>query len=142
MSLSLLELASRLGFRRIPEILESELSRATSEEASYTELLERLWRAELHAQNDAACDRRIAAAQIPVVWDLATFPYDLQPGIKRAVIHELARLDFLAQSKNVVLIGDTGVGKTGIATGLLLKALQEGRRGRFIKAQDLFDELY
>jgi DNA replication protein DnaC len=138
----LLELARRLEFRRIPEILESELTRATHEESSYTELLERLWREELHAKNDSACDRRIAAARIPAIWGLETFPYELQPGIKRSVIHELASLDFLAQSKNVVLIGDTGVGKTGIATGLLLKGLQAGKRGRFIKAQDLFDELY
>lgn len=142
MSLSLLELARKLKFRRIPEILDAELTRATREEASYTELLERLWREELHAQNDAACDRRIAAAHLPVIWDLDTFPYKDQPGIKRAVVKELASLEFLVRSENVVLIGNTGVGKTGLATGLLLKALQAGKRGRFIKAQDLFDELY
>jgi DNA replication protein DnaC len=38
--------------------------------------------------------------------------------------------------------GSTGVGKTGLASGLLLKALQNGYRGLFIKAQDLFDEMY
>ena len=36
----------------------------------------------------------------------------------------------------------TGVGKTGLATGLLLKALQNGYRCQFICAQDLFDEMY
>jgi DNA replication protein DnaC len=34
------------------------------------------------------------------------------------------------------------VGKTGLASGLLLKALQNGYRGLFIKAQDLLDEMY
>jgi len=38
--------------------------------------------------------------------------------------------------------GVSGVGKTGLASGLLLKALQNGYRGLFIKAQDLFDEMY
>src|SRR6266571_2327902 len=33
-------------------------------------------------------------------------------------------------------------GKTGLASGLLLKALQNGYRGRFVRAQDLFDEMY
>ena len=42
----------------------------------------------------------------------------------------------------MVLIGGTGVGKTGLASGLLLKALQNGYRGLFIRAQDLFDEMY
>ena len=38
--------------------------------------------------------------------------------------------------------GETGVGKTGLACGLLLKALQNGYRCQFIRAQDLFDEMY
>jgi DNA replication protein DnaC len=36
----------------------------------------------------------------------------------------------------------TGVGKTGLASGLLLKALENGYRCQFIRAQDLFDEMY
>ena len=38
--------------------------------------------------------------------------------------------------------GLTGVGKTGLASALLLKALQNGHRGLFVRAQDLFDEMY
>src|SRR5207249_2293647 len=38
--------------------------------------------------------------------------------------------------------GPTGVGKTGLASALLLKALQNGYRGLFLRAQDLFDEMY
>ena len=31
---------------------------------------------------------------------------------------------------------------SGLATGILLKALQNGYRGLFVRAQDLFDEMY
>jgi len=41
-----------------------------------------------------------------------------------------------------VLVGETGRGKTGLACGLLLKALENGYRCQFVKAQDLFDEMY
>jgi DNA replication protein DnaC len=41
-----------------------------------------------------------------------------------------------------VLVGKTGVGKAGLASGLLLKALENGYRCQFIRAQDLFDEMY
>jgi DNA replication protein DnaC len=58
------------------------------------------------------------------------------------VIRQLAELDFIPSSTNIVFIGGTGVGKTGLATSLLMKALENGYRGLFIKAQDLFDELY
>ena len=40
------------------------------------------------------------------------------------------------------MTGPIGVGKTGLASGLLLKALQNGYRALFLRAQDLFDEMY
>ena len=40
------------------------------------------------------------------------------------------------------VVGSTGRGKTGLACGLLMKALENGYRCQFIKAQDLFDEMY
>ena len=41
-----------------------------------------------------------------------------------------------------MLVGSPGVGKTGLASGLLLKALENGYRCQFIRAQDLFDQMY
>ena len=49
---------------------------------------------------------------------------------------------FLDRTANLVFIGPTGVGKTGFASALLLRALERGKRGLFIKAQELFDEMY
>ena len=45
-------------------------------------------------------------------------------------------------AENIVFIGPAAVGKSGLAVGLMLKALENGYRGRFICAQDLFDEMY
>ena len=42
----------------------------------------------------------------------------------------------------LVFMGPTAVGKTGLACGILLKALQNGLRCEFILAQDLFDQMY
>jgi len=46
------------------------------------------------------------------------------------------------RADNLVLIGGTGTGKTGIAIGLLRQACVNGWRGRFYNAQTLLDELY
>jgi DNA replication protein DnaC len=53
-----------------------------------------------------------------------------------------AELDFIPHAANIVFYGPTGVGKTGLASGLLLKALQNGYRGAFVRAQDLVDDMY
>ena len=79
---------------------------------------------------------------MPEKWSLATFPFDRQPGVEARVIRQLGTLDFVGRAENLVLVGPPGVGKTGIATGLLLRAIESGYRGRFLRAQDLFDELY
>src|SRR5690606_31128270 len=51
-------------------------------------------------------------------------------------------LGYVPRAQNIVFIGPTGVGKTGLASSLLRKALENGYRGLFIKAQDLFDQMY
>jgi hypothetical protein len=57
-------------------------------------------------------------------------------------IRTFAELEFVPKAENIVFIGPTGIGKTGLASALLLKALQNGHRGVFMRAQDLFDEMY
>ena len=81
-------------------------------------------------------------ARLPEPWTLESFPFKHQPGVNQRQIRGFAELDFLGKAENIVFIGPTGVGKTGLASGLLLKALQNGYRGAFVKAQDLFDEMY
>jgi DNA replication protein DnaC len=73
---------------------------------------------------------------------LETFPFKQQPGVNARQMRTLADLDFIPKAENLVFIGNTGVGKTGLASALLLKAIQNGHRALFVRAQDLFDEMY
>lgn len=142
MSDDLDQLLQGLHLKRIREILDRELERATRSQSSYSELLARLFREEYLYRKSRSIEYRIRKARLPERWSLDTFPFDRQPGVRPAQIRQLAELDFVAKAENVVFIGDTGVGKTGLASALLLKALQNGYRALFLKAQDLFDELY
>src|SRR6185437_3802501 len=69
-------------------------------------------------------------------------PFKVQTGVKERQIRTFAQLEFIPKAENIVFIGETGVGKTGLMSGLVLKAVQNGYRALFIKAQDLFDEMY
>ncbi len=124
------------------EGLPEELQRAEKEGLAYTEVLLRLARAQWHHRQETALEWRIRQARLPERWALETFPFKEQPAVNKRQIMSLAELDFIPTATNIVFIGPTGVGKSGLATGLLLKALQNGYRALFIKAQDLFDDLY
>lgn len=130
----------RLG--KIREIYDREVRHAEKSKSGYSEFLAGLLRAQYHDQQHRSTQSRIRRAKMPEIWSLDTFPWDKQPGADHKQIKELAELAFVRSGTNVVFIGSTGVGKTGIASGLLLRALQDGYRGRFVKAQDLFDEMY
>lgn len=136
------QLLKNLKLRRILDVLDRELERAEKTSPSYSELLARLLREEYQAQQMRFLGHRIRRSRLPESWTLESFPWDRQPAAPRATIEQLAELDFIGRAANLVFIGPTGVGKTGLASAILLRALQHGYRGLFIRAQDLFDELY
>ena len=136
------QLLNNLKLRRIRESLDRELRRATKKGSSYEELLARLLRQEFQDRQERSLESRIKRAKLPERWTLETFPFKKQPGVQKRVMRQLARLDFVPSATNIVFVGPTGVGKTGLAISLLMKAMENGNRGLFIKAQDLFDELY
>jgi len=136
------QLLENLHLRRIATCFDEEVRRAEEEDTSFVELFARLLRAQYYARQESALAWRIRRARMPESWTLESFPFKLQPGISQKQIRAFAELDFVGRAENIVFIGPTGVGKTGLATGILLKALQNGFRGLFVKAQDLFDEMY
>jgi DNA replication protein DnaC len=136
------QLLRNLKLHKLRQSLPEEIKKAMKAKASYEELLVALFRAQYQDQIERSIQSRIRHARVPEKWALATFPFDRQPGVEARVIRQLGTLDFVGRAENLVLVGPPGVGKTGIATGLLLRALESGYRGRFLRAQDLFDELY
>jgi DNA replication protein DnaC len=136
------QLLKNLKLRRMLSVYEEQLRAAEKEDVSYSEFVARLLRAQWHARQEGALEWRIRRANLPERWSIETFPFPRQPGVNRKQIRAFAELEFIGKAENIVLMGPTGVGKTGLACGILLKALENGYRCQFIRAQDLFDEMY
>ncbi len=135
-------LIAQLRLHGMAQILEPLLAKADAEALPVTEVLRVLFQEELRHRQERSLAYRISQAKLPWHWSLETFPFDQQPGVNAAQVKSLAGLDFIQRAQNLVFIGSPGTGKSGLAIGLLRQALLNGYRGRFYKAQDLFDELY
>ena len=136
------QLLKSLHLKRAFETYAEQLKAAEKEDIPYSDFLARLLRAEWHSRQEQSLKARIKRARLPEVWSLETFPFSKQPGVNKRQIRSLADLAFIPKAENIVFIGKSSMGKTGLASGLLLKALENGYRGQFIRAQDLFDEMY
>lgn len=136
------QLLRNLKLHRMHAIYDEQLRAADQHQITYTDFVAELLRAQWNNRQENALEWRIRRACLPERWALETFPFAKQPGVNRKQMRAFAELDFVAKHENLVFIGPTAVGKTGLATGILLKALQNGLRCQFILAQDLFDDMY
>jgi len=101
------------------------------ENASFETFLLRLCERELTERQQRAMERRIKAAKFPTLKTIESFKFDAQPDINEPLIRELLVGEFIGQRENVLLIGNSGTGKTHLATALALAACRDGRRVRF-----------
>ena len=85
--------------------------------------------------------RRVQAAHFPVLKDLAEFDFSALPNLNKTLILDLARGHYIAQAQPIILVGNPGLGKTHIATGLALAACRQGRPVRFYNAAGLVNDL-
>ena len=110
---------------------------------SHERLLNHVIREEWRVKRENARVLRRKRANIPEALELETFPFARQPKLDRKRIVSLYdSRDYLTKRQNIVWMGPTGCGKTGLATGFLLQALDLGYRGYFITFAELVAELY
>lgn len=85
--------------------------------------------------------RRIKAARFPVLKELADFDFSCIPGLNKQRVLELARGGYIEQAEPIIMVGQPGLGKTHVATGLALAACRQGYKVRFYNAAGLVNEL-
>ena len=112
-----------------------------SQRADYQTFLLRLCEREGHDRELRAAERRVKDAKFPVVKTLDTFDFQAQPSINQELVRELIRGEYMDRCENVLLIGNSGTGKSHLATGLAFAACQQGRRVRFFTATGLVTQL-
>jgi len=113
----------------------------TADKADYASYLLRLTERELLDRERRAADRRLKAARLPVMKTLDTFEFAAQPSVNQSLVRELMRGEYMANQENVLIVGNSGTGKTHLATALAFAACAQGRRVRFWTVTQLVRQL-
>jgi DNA replication protein DnaC len=112
-----------------------------AEQVDYARYLLRMTELELLDRERRATDRRIRQTKFPVVKTVDSLDFLAIPTLNKTLMLQHARCEFLGRRENVLLLGNSGTGKTHIALALGLAACQRGHRVRFTTASALVSEL-
>ena len=107
----------------------------------YERFLLALCQAELAQREARRVERAIAAARFPVRKDLSSFEWSCVQGVSKLRVLELAQGGYIANAEPILLVGNPGLGKTHVATGLALAACRQGLRVRFYNVAGLVNDL-
>jgi DNA replication protein DnaC len=114
---------------------------AIREKKTHLGYLETLLSAEVEEREKNTIDRRIKEARLPRVKTLEEFDFSQSPQVSAAKMRELADGGYIDRAEPVLLIGDSGTGKTHLLSGLCVAACRQKRRVRFTTAAGLVNEL-
>ena len=114
---------------------------AVKEKQSHLSYLEALLEAEVEERDQKAMARRIQEARFPSLKTLEEFDFPSAPHISAALLRNLSEGGYLARKEPIIFLGETGTGKTHLATGLGVAACRQRRRVRFTTAAEMVTEL-
>jgi DNA replication protein DnaC len=140
------ELIETLKYLRLGGLLahwDDYLTLAAQGRFSHAKLLTHVLEEECRIKRENACQLRLKRARIPDLLVIETFPFERQPKLNKKKIMALYdSLGYMDKSQNIIWLGATGCGKTGLATSFLIHAINQGHSGRYVLFADLVAELY
>ena len=106
--------------------LEARIEQASGEQWGYEEFLSRLLQEEVERRHQKQLDLTLRRGNVTSTKTLETFDFGFNPSINRRQILDLAVGAYLRQHRNVLICGQTGVGKSHLAHALAHEAARQG----------------
>jgi len=130
-----------LRLSRFVQSYQSLAQEAARTNLSYERYLLALVQEEVAHREAQRIERAIGEARFPVLKDLAEFDWSCVPSVPKPRILELAAGAYIESREPVILVGNPGLGKSHVASGLALAACRQGRRVRFYNVAGLVNDL-
>jgi DNA replication protein DnaC len=131
-----------IGLTYSLEHLDEHLAWATQEKPAAGVLLDHVLGAEAAYKLERRIQRRIDQSGLPERKTLEAFDFPFQPKLDKALVMELAGLDFARRKEDIVVTGKSGTGKSHILQAIALRGCQAQMSVRYARCVDLLDDLY
>lgn len=133
--------ARRLRLPGLAKSFEGLARQAREAHWQNEEYLRETLAAEEHSRNESVVHNRIRAARFPEMKTLDTFQFSAADGIDAAVVAQLARCEWIRETRNLIFAGPVGTGKSHLAIALGIEAAKHRFRVAFVRAADLVRSL-
>ena len=130
-------LLEKLKMDHLDAQLDAVCEHAAERDLDYRSFLCQALETEWRGRFQRGIETRLKQARFPWIKTLEQFEFEFQPSIDQRVVRELSGLSFVERAHNVVLLGPPGVGKTHLAVGLGVKAVEAGHSVRFLTLETL-----
>jgi DNA replication protein DnaC len=136
----ILDLMGSLKLYGMRAAFDEVMSHAVKRQHEPPRVVGDLLKAEIAEKQARSIKYQLTSAKLPLAKDLPDFQFEGTP-INDALVKDLSGGGFLAQQRNLVLIGGTGTGKTHLAIAIARTCIRAGARGRFYNVVDLVNRL-
>ena len=116
----------QLRLSGLAQTLEVRLQEAAGHQLSHGEFLELILQDELAVRQERMISRRVKAASFREVKPLDQFDFSFNPSIRRKQIYDLAICRFIRDTREVLLLGPPGVGKSFLGQAIGYQAIKLG----------------
>ena len=131
----------RLKMPQAAKTYESLAREAADNNLSYEEYLLGVLEQEVQQREYNRIQRGIRQAGFPVIKTLENFDFKAIPSLNKPKVLKLMQGEYIRNKENIILVGNSGVGKTHIAIALGYEACRQGLRVKFYTAAGLINEL-
>lgn len=136
------ELLQTLSMPSALAALSESLPAESAKRVAALKSIERVLRDEVDDRRERRIQRRTKESKLPDSSTLEAFDFDFQPNLDRELVMELATLAWVDRKEDLVMVGDSGTGKSHIAKALCRIGCSQERRVRYTLCTDMMSELY
>ena len=131
----------RLKFEHTTDLLSELTEEAVKEKSSPIDFFNRILSLEVEAKEERRIATSLKVSGLPKGMRLDNYDFLFQPSVEKQRVDALSNCDFIRRAENVLFFGPPGVGKTHLAIGLGVKAIELGYSVIYYTVEELLAQM-